>query len=92
MLYSYLLEDPLMSKFFDPFIFEYVPAKSKSAESVFLHEVEICDIYLGIFGNEYGSRKKAGVSPTEQEYNKAHELHKDCLIYIKRELLIEILN
>ena len=84
-LFDYLMDDPILSKFFVPFIFEDYPATGCSTSTVYLKEVEKSDIYLGIFGDEYGFQNKAGLSPTEQEYNLAHKLHKDCLIYIKRD-------
>ena len=84
-LFDYLMDDPILSKFFVPFIFEDYPATGRSTSTVYLKEVEKSDIYLGIFGDEYGFQNKAGLSPTEQEYNLAHRLHKDCLIYIKRD-------
>lgn len=41
------------------------------------------DIYLGLFGNKYGSEDAEGISPTEREYDLATLLHKFRLIYIK---------
>ena len=84
-LFTYLMDDAILSKFFVPFIFEDYPATGRSTSAVYLKEVEKCDIYLGIYGDEYGFQNKAGLSPTEQEYNLAHKLHKACLIYIKRD-------
>ena len=74
-LFDYLMDDPILSKFFVPFIFEDYPATGRSTSTVYLKEVEKSDIYLGIFGDEYGFQNKAGLSPTEQEYNLAHKLH-----------------
>lgn len=75
-LFDYLMDDPILSKFFVPFIFEDYPATGRSTSTVYLKEVEKSDIYLGIFGDEYGFQNKAGLAPTEQEYNLAHKLHK----------------
>ena len=44
--------------------------------------MEQCDIYLGLFGNEYGYEDKAGLSPTHYEYNQASRLKKYRLIFI----------
>ncbi|MBI4651326.1 DUF4062 domain-containing protein [Candidatus Desantisbacteria bacterium] len=52
---QFILKDPLLSEYFDVFLFEDSPAKSKSVEKAYLEEVGKCDIYLGIFGSEYGS-------------------------------------
>ncbi len=41
------------------------------------------DIYLGLYGNKYGYEDAEGISPTEREYDRAAELHKTRLIFIK---------
>jgi predicted HTH transcriptional regulator len=48
--------------------------------------VRKCDIYLGIFGNEYGNIDAEGISPTEREYDFASQLCKTRLIFIKNNL------
>ena len=48
-LFAYLMDDPILSKFFVPFIFEDYPATGRSTSTVYLKEVEKSDIYLGIF-------------------------------------------
>ena len=72
-----------VGKFFDPFIFEEVPANEYPTSHVYLREVELCDIYLGLYGNLYGYEDEDGVSPTEREYDLAASLHKSRSIYIK---------
>ena len=84
MLSAYIRQDALLGKFFAAFIFEESPAQSASAQHVFLEQVERCDIYLGIFGDEYGNVDAEGISPTEREYDKAAELSKTRLIFIKK--------
>ncbi|MDR3000787.1 MAG: DUF4062 domain-containing protein, partial [Fibromonadaceae bacterium] len=81
MLFSYLQQDALLGRMFEPFIFEASVAESKSAQAVYLDKVEKCDIYLGLFGEKYGNEGTGGVSPTEKEYDLATELHKTRLIY-----------
>ena len=83
MLCQYIRTDALLGKFFEPFIFEEVPANEYSATHVYLREVELCDIYLGLFGNLYGNEDAEGISPTEHEYDLAASLHKSRLIFIK---------
>lgn len=83
MLCHYIRTDVLLGKFFEPFIFEEVPASEYSASHVYLREVELCDIYIGLYGNLYGYEDDEGISPTEREYDLASKLHKSCLIYIK---------
>ncbi|MBE6301730.1 MAG: DUF4062 domain-containing protein [Parabacteroides distasonis] len=83
MLCHYIRTDVLLGKFFEPFIFEEVPANEYPTSHVYLKEVEVCDIYLGLYGNLYGYEDEEGVSPTEREYDLAATLHKSRLIYIK---------
>lgn len=82
-LRDYLRGDALMRRFFEPFLFEEVPAAGRRADEVYLDEVERCDIYVGLFGNEYGAEDAEGASPTEREFDLATRLHKQRLIFIK---------
>jgi hypothetical protein len=59
-LFDYLVDDPILSKFFVPFIFEDYPATGRSTSTVYLKEVEKSDIYLGLFGDEYGFQTRLG--------------------------------
>ena len=83
MLGQYIRTDVLLGKFFETFLFEDVPANEASPQQVYLSEVEMSDIYLGLYGNKYGYEDAEGVSPTEREYDRAAELHKTRLIFIK---------
>ena len=82
-LAKYIREDALLGDFFEVFLFEEAPARNRTAQSVYLDEVEKCDIYLGLFGAKYGSRDEQGVSPTEREYDRATELNKTRLAFVK---------
>ena len=64
------------------FLFEELPAMDRRADQVYLEEVERCDIYLGIFGYDYGFEDEIGVSPTEHEYGHAARHGKVRLIYV----------
>jgi hypothetical protein len=75
--------DPLLRRFFCPVLFEDLPASGKGANRVYLEEVKECDIYLGLFGHEYGNENSKGLSPTHVEYDLASRLGKTRLIYIK---------
>lgn len=80
---AFLLGDAVLRRFIsEVFLFEEIPAKDLRADQVYLKEVERCDIYLGIFGYEYGHEDKNGISPTEHEYNHATRHKKTRLIYI----------
>lgn len=54
MLYDFILTDPLLRRFFDPFLFEKLPATDIAPYKAYTEQVERCHIYLGIFGKEYG--------------------------------------
>ena len=82
-LRDYLRGDPLMRRFFDVFLFEEVPASDRRPDRVYLDEVGRCDIYVGLFGRDYGSEDAEGVSPTERELDRATELEKHRLIFVK---------
>ena len=49
----------------------------------YLDEVRNCDLYLGLFGDDYGWENKDGLSPTHLEYNEATRLGKTRLIFVK---------
>jgi len=82
-LRDYLLGDALLRRFFECFLFEEVPAADRRADEVYLDEVERCDIYLGLFGNDYGYEDGEGVSPTQREFEEATKFHKHRLIFVK---------
>ena len=82
-LKAFLLGDAVLRRFVsEVFLFEELPARDRRADHVYLEEVERCDIYLGIFGYDYGFEDKGGVSPTEHEYNHATQHGKTRLIYV----------
>jgi hypothetical protein len=84
-LRDYLQGDVLMRRFFEVFLFEDQPAADKRTDQVYLEEVAQCDIYLGIFGEEYGWENSEGYSPTHLEFRKATDLGKQRLIFVKGE-------
>ena len=83
MLFEYLTTDALLGKFFEPFVFENVPAMTVTPATVFLQEVERCDIYIGLLGEKYGFEDTEGFSPTEREYDYATKLCKTRLMFLK---------
>ena len=82
MLFNYLTSDALLGLFFEPFIFENLPAYHHSVSAIYLKEVEQCDLYIGLFGKEYGYEDAEGISPTEREFDFAAIHHKPRLIFI----------
>ena len=81
-IFEYLNSDPLLGLFFEPFLFENLPAADQRSDAVYIKEVAECDIYLGLFGASYGFEDAGGISPTEREFDEATRLHKTRLIYI----------
>ena len=82
-LRDYLRSDPLMRRFFDVFLFEDVPALDRRPDSLYLDEVEQSDLYVGLFGNDYGSEDAEGISPTEREFDQATDSGVQRLIFVK---------
>lgn len=80
---EFIHKDALLSEYFDVFLFEDSPAKSKPAETAYIEEVRKSNIYIGILGQQYGGSGKEKMSPTEAEFREAKARHKEILIYIK---------
>ena len=81
-LHDYLHSDPLLGKFFEPFLFELLPATDIQVSQMYLKEVELCDIYLGLLGKDYGFEDAEGISPTEREFDHATQHHKTRLVFL----------
>ncbi|MCK4537027.1 MAG: DUF4062 domain-containing protein, partial [Desulfuromonadales bacterium] len=84
VLADYLAGDALFRRFFETFLFERdVPASDRRPDEVYLEEVAHCDIYIGLFGREYGRENDDGLSPTHLEFSEATRLGKTRLIFVK---------
>ncbi|MBI5601730.1 MAG: DUF4062 domain-containing protein [Deltaproteobacteria bacterium] len=82
-LKAFLMGDAFLHRFIsEVFLFEELPARDRRADHVYLEQVKRCDIYLGIFGCDYGNEDKDGISPTEREYDYAGKLGKTRLIFV----------
>ena len=82
-LKAFLLGDAVLRRFIaEVFLFEELPASDRHADEVYLDEVKRSDIYLGIFGNDYGFEDQHGVSPTEREFDHAARHGKPRFIYV----------
>lgn len=79
---AYIRQDALLSRYFEPFLFEELPAQDQSAKQAYLDEVAASDIYLGLYGERYGYEDDDGVSPTEREYDTAtaHNVYRIILL------------
>jgi predicted HTH transcriptional regulator len=80
---DFVQNDPLFRRFFDVFLFEDLPAQDRRADNVYLAKVDRCDVYVGLFGNEYGFEDTDGFSPTEREFTEATARGKSRLIFVK---------
>ncbi len=82
-LKAFLLGEMVLHRFVsEVFLFEELPAKDRRADQVYLEQVKRCDVYIGIFGYDYGSEDQDGISSTEHEYDYASKLNKTRLIYV----------
>jgi len=82
-LRDYIYGDALLSRFFDVFLFEDLPASDRRADEVYLEEVRSSDIYLGLFGNHYGIQDGDGMSATHKEFILASQSGKPRFIFVK---------
>lgn len=80
---EYIHGDPLLGRYFEVFLFEDLPAQDRRADDVYLDEVDRCGVYLGVYGNEYGTEDADGLSPTEREFDRATEKGKYRIILVK---------
>ncbi|MBI2927888.1 MAG: DUF4062 domain-containing protein [Verrucomicrobia bacterium] len=82
-LKDYIHGDPLLRRFFEVFLFEDLPASDRRADAVYLDEAARCDVYVGLFGDEYGFEDAEGISPTQREFNHTTQLRKQRLVFVK---------
>jgi ATP-dependent DNA helicase RecG len=82
-LRDFLQGDPLLRRFFEPVLFEDLPASDRRADELYLDQVDRCCLYVGLFGSEYGNTDVEGISPTEREFHRAEERGKPRLIFLK---------
>ena len=74
----------LLGKHFDVFIFEDLPAKSRRPDDLYLDKVEACSVFIAMFAVEYGwEDPQDGLSPTEREFQRATELGRPRLLFLK---------
>ena len=77
-------DNPQLARFFSTFAFEFdVPASDKRTDEVYLAELAVSDLYVGIIGNDYGGLTSDGVSATESEYDEATRLGIPRFIFVK---------
>jgi len=91
-LHDYILSDPLLGKFFDPFLFELLPATDQRTDEVYLREVEYCDIYLGLLGRDYSYKDHTGKSTGEVTGEVTEAIRRIVLILKGEMKRVEIQN
>ena len=82
-LKDYIYGDALLSRYFEVFLFEDMPAADRRADEVYIDEVKRSDIYLGLFGNQYGVEDNERISPTHKEFLLASQTGKPRFIFVK---------
>ncbi len=82
-LKEYIHNDALLNRFFDVFVFEDLPASERHPNKAYIEQVVKSDIYIGLFGNQYGSINKKNISSTHEEFLTATKLHKPRLVFIR---------
>ena len=82
-LRHYVRDDVLMRRFFDAFLFEDAPASDRRPDDLYLDEVERCELYVGLFGRDYGTEDDEGVSPTEREFDHATHVGSYRWVFVK---------
>jgi hypothetical protein len=80
---DYIRHDALLSFYFEPFLFEELPAQDRSAQAAYLEQTAKSEIYLLLLGSQYGYRDTEGISPTEREYDVATANHAYRIAFIK---------
>lgn len=80
---DYIRHDALLSLYFEPFLFEELPAQDRSAQAAYLEQTAKSEIYLLLLGSQYGYQDAEGISPTEREYDAATANHAYRIAFIK---------
>jgi ATP-dependent DNA helicase RecG len=84
-LHRHLLSDLVLQLFFEPVLFEKLPALSQQPQKVYLKEVTLADLFLILIVESYSFETATGISPTELEYNLAQEEAVFSLAFIKND-------
>ena len=82
-LAEYIRQDALFSRYFEPFLFEELPAQDVSAQVAYLEQVAKLEVYIVLVGEQYGYQDAEGISPTEREYDTATSNHTYRIAFIK---------
>lgn len=81
---EFILHDPLLCRFAEEvFLFEDLPARDRKPDDIYLSEVDRCDVFIGILGNQYGWKSSSGKSPVELEFDRAASVGCERLVFVK---------
>lgn len=80
---EYIRQNALLCRYFEPFLFEELPALDISAQRAYLDEASRADVYVLLMGEKYGYEDAEGVSPTEREYDTATAHHAYRIVMLK---------
>ncbi len=78
-----ITENEFLSRYFDVEMWEGFPPMAVPSRNAYMEKLKECDIYIGLFGNEYGTPEEDGLSPTEREYRQAKSDSKYILVFLK---------
>jgi predicted HTH transcriptional regulator len=81
---EFILHDPLLCRFAEEvFLFEDLPARDRKPDDIYLSEVDRCDVFIGILGDQYGWKNSEGKSPVELEFDRASSAGCERLVFVK---------
>ncbi|MHB8111671.1 MAG: ATP-binding protein [Syntrophorhabdaceae bacterium] len=78
-----ITENEFLSLYFAEEMWEGFPPMAVPSRKAYIEKLKECDIYIGLFGNEYGAPEEDGLSPTEREYRQAKADGKYILVFLK---------
>jgi len=78
-----ITENELLGRYFEVEMWEGFPPMAIPSREAYLEKLKECDIYIGLYGNEYGTPEEDGFSPTEREYRRAKADGKYILVFLK---------
>ncbi len=78
-----IAENNFLSSHFEVEMWEEFPPMAVPSRKAYIEKMKECDIYIGLFGNEYGTPEEDGLSPTEREYRQAKADGKYILVFLK---------
>jgi ATP-dependent DNA helicase RecG len=80
---EFVQADALLRRFFAVFLFEDLPAADRRANEVYLEQVDRCEVFVSLLGDEYGREDEDGLSPTEREFERATQAGKPRLVFVR---------